>query len=219
MKKTLLYISAIIITLGFFTSLKPAFATDTLTSAGLMESAEFLEKQTQILKEIWARQEAEIKEAETNNKSPEEIAEIKKRHAEEIAEYQTQYKKEQETLSRDPRSKEFSPSPIPKPSTLPGPTLTTPKQERKIVTTKILPRIASFVIGFAGVLALISILFSGVKLMLSGGEEEVYTSAKARIQWAILGLLVSILAFIAVQITINIDFVENKSPTQNEENN
>ncbi len=124
-----------------------------------------------------------------------------------------------ETLAAAARSKEFSPSPIPKPSTLPGPTLTTPNQERKIVTTKILPRIASFIIGFAGVLALVSILFSGVRMMLSGGEEEVFNSSKARIQWAILGLLVSILAFIAVQITININFEENKSPTQNEENN
>ncbi len=102
----------------------------------------------------------------------------------------------------------YSPTKIPKPNTLPGPNITAPNLEKKILTSQVLPRIASFIIGFAGVASLLFILLSGIQMMISLGEEEVYNKSKERIQWAIIGLIISMLSFIFVQIITNLNFVE-----------
>ncbi|MDX9970798.1 MAG: hypothetical protein RBS56_02725 [Candidatus Gracilibacteria bacterium] len=223
MKKTILYISALIISLNFALNIQTVFAT---TVEELNNTAEELATQVEEIQQLWEKQEKEREELLAKHKKELEEANKNKATEEEIKALKTLQNKEfkdlieyQKTYMSTEVITGYKQSLIPKPSTLPGPTIAVSKQEREVVTTKILPRIASFVIGFAGVLALVSILFSGVKMMLSAGEEDVFTASKARIQWAILGLLVSILAFIAVQITININFEEKSSPTQTEENN
>jgi hypothetical protein len=49
-----------------------------------------------------------------------------------------------------------------------------------------------------GVLALLIIVYSGLKMLLSNGDPQKITEAKASFTWAIIGLVVSILSFVIV---------------------
>lgn len=211
MKKTLLYISSILIIYSMFFS-NVSFAeteTETLTSAGLSQTAEVLKEQSEKLIEIWDKQKAELAATE----DPEGKKAIIDKYAKEIADLNAEYQKKLDNIPRDPNASEYTPSLTPKPSTLPGPTLSTGNLERNVLTTKTLPRVASFLIGFAGVSALIFMLYAGIQMMLSIGEEESYNKGKERIQWAIIGLLVSLVSYIAVQVTINLNLDEEKQNT------
>jgi hypothetical protein len=111
--------------------------------------------------------------------------------------------------SKVPFSKtDFKPAITPKPKTLIGPPISVGNVERQTLTRNILPKFTTFLLGITAIIALIFILFSGARMMISMGEEEVYNKSKERIQWAIVGLVLAILAIIIVQIVTNINFVE-----------
>lgn len=99
-------------------------------------------------------------------------------------------------------------SPIPKPSTLPGPDLgDNPGQvEKNVFTSQVLPNLAIGLIGFVAVAALVMLIVAGVRYTVSFGSEEANEKAKNQIIFALTGLLISILAYTIVRIIIGLDF-------------
>ncbi len=50
-------------------------------------------------------------------------------------------------------------------------------------------------LGFSGVTALVFIIFSGLKLMNSGGDQKKVADSKGTLTYAIIGLILVLLAF------------------------
>jgi len=103
----------------------------------------------------------------------------------------------------------FTPSLIPKPAYIPGVEITSPNQERKLLTSSIIPRLAIAVIGFSGVIALLVLLWAGVRMLIAWGNDEEYTKAKDQILYAIIGLVISLLSYTIVKAIINFKIEEN----------
>lgn len=59
--------------------------------------------------------------------------------------------------------------------------------------------LASWLIGFAGILAVIAIVWSGILYMTSAGDEQKAATAKANLIWAITGLIVFLSVFIIIR--------------------
>jgi hypothetical protein len=60
----------------------------------------------------------------------------------------------------------------------------------------IIERVAMFMVGLVGVLALLSLVWGGVLYVISFGNDEYIKQAKKIIFWAIVGLSVVILAYV-----------------------
>lgn len=60
--------------------------------------------------------------------------------------------------------------------------------------------IISWLLTFAGVVALILIIYSGIKLITSGGDPKQVEGAKKILTYAIIGLLVVLLSFAIVSL-------------------
>jgi len=104
---------------------------------------------------------------------------------------------------------EFIPSPIPKPSTIPGPVTAgtaTASSENNFFTAEILPRIALGLIGFVGAATLIMLIVSGIRFATLYGNDEDVDKAKSEIIYSIIGFIVAILAFTIVSIIVNFEF-------------
>ena len=98
---------------------------------------------------------------------------------------------------------------IPRPSTLPGPeekTQTDEKTGGEYAATKILPGITKALMAFAGILCFIFLMISGIRFMTAYGNTEAITGAKKQAQWAIIGLLISILGYAIVSVISSITF-------------
>jgi hypothetical protein len=67
-------------------------------------------------------------------------------------------------------------------------------------TIKVVVNILSFV---AGVAAVIMIVFSGVKFVTSGGDSNAVSSAKNTLVYAIIGLVIAVLAQLIVHFVLN----------------
>ncbi|MFC1632925.1 pilin [Patescibacteria group bacterium] len=61
----------------------------------------------------------------------------------------------------------------------------------------------SYVFGFAGSLAVLFIVIGGFRYVISSGNPEMVASAKKTIQYAVIGLTISILALVIVQSVLN----------------
>ncbi|MFA4930254.1 MAG: pilin [Patescibacteria group bacterium] len=59
--------------------------------------------------------------------------------------------------------------------------------------------IGSNLIGLAGLVAVIFIIWGGIKLIYSKGNQEQATAAKNTLTWAIIGFVVAIIAYLIVQ--------------------
>lgn len=68
---------------------------------------------------------------------------------------------------------------------------------------ELVARIIRLILSVVGGLAVLMILEAGAVMITAGGNEESITAAKSRITWAIIGLLVSILAYSFVAIIEN----------------
>lgn len=64
--------------------------------------------------------------------------------------------------------------------------------------TAALQRAINFLLGLVGVLAVLSFIYGGAKLIVGFGNEEQAANAKKIILWSILGLLVVILAWVII---------------------
>lgn len=102
----------------------------------------------------------------------------------------------------------FKPSYIPKPNTLPGPSATLQEQEgiRNLLTTKVLPRIATASAGFVGGLSLVFVIIGGVRLATSYGGEDSVDTAKNQIIYGLVGFAVALLAYTIVTIIVSLEF-------------
>ena len=60
--------------------------------------------------------------------------------------------------------------------------------------------IVTILISFAGALSIIFIVIAGIKFVTSSGDEKKLASASSTLTYAIIGLVVTILAFVILQI-------------------
>ena len=61
---------------------------------------------------------------------------------------------------------------------------------------------------FAGLIALLLVIFGGFKFMTSGGDQKAVEGAKKTIMWAIIGLAVVLLSFAIVRLIADITGME-----------
>lgn len=61
---------------------------------------------------------------------------------------------------------------------------------------------------FAGLIALILVIFGGFKYMTSGGDQKAVESGKKTIMWAIIGLVVILLSFAIVRFIADVTGME-----------
>jgi len=64
--------------------------------------------------------------------------------------------------------------------------------------------IITWLLGFAGALAVIAIVWSGVMYITAGGDPTKAESAKKNLIWAITGVVVILLAYVIIQWVGNI---------------
>jgi len=105
---------------------------------------------------------------------------------------------------------------IPKPDTLPGPSIGLQESEggaRNILVDIILPRFAVIAIGIIGSLALVFVMIGGIRLATAYGNEEDIEKGKKQVIYGVVGFILALLAFTIVQIVINLEFVET-NPNQ-----
>lgn len=97
---------------------------------------------------------------------------------------------------------------IPKPETLPGPSEKTQTEEKggKWGVTVLLPKITQMLTAFAAVGCFIFLIISGIRFMTAYGNTEAATNARKQVQYALIGLLVSIFAYAIVSIVTSISF-------------
>src|SRR3990167_1203064 len=60
--------------------------------------------------------------------------------------------------------------------------------------------IVTILISFAGALSIIFIVIAGIKFVTSSGDEKKLASASSTLTYAIIGLAVTILAFVIVRV-------------------
>lgn len=120
----------------------------------------------------------------------------------------------------------FTPPIIPKPVTLPGPeekdlekkeTIDNPG--RKILINQLIPSQTARMVGFVGIMTFLFLVISGVRYVMSYGNEEAVGKAKTQMIYAIVALFIALLAYTAVSLIINIEFVDDKTPQYSVDDN
>lgn len=71
----------------------------------------------------------------------------------------------------------------------------------------IINAIGTEVVYFAGVLALIAVIYSGIMYMTAGGDSTKAEKAKQNLLWAIIGIIIAFLAFIIIGWINNISTI------------
>ncbi len=100
---------------------------------------------------------------------------------------------------------------IPKPDTLPGPSVDSMKDDegqREGLTEIFIPRFAAGFVGFVGIAAFLFLVVAGVRYLTAYGDEEAAEKAKNQAKFALVGLVIALLAFTIVSIIINIDLAD-----------
>ena len=103
----------------------------------------------------------------------------------------------------------YQPPKIPKPNTLVGPETNT----RNVLTENVLPNLAVGVVGFVAAMALLFLIIAGVRFAMVYGNEESAQTAKKQVTFALVGLIVALLAYTIVAIISNLGF-EGDTTTQ-----
>ncbi|MBI5412725.1 hypothetical protein HZA42_00055 [Candidatus Peregrinibacteria bacterium] len=75
----------------------------------------------------------------------------------------------------------------------------------------IMYRIISWILRFAGVIAVFFIAQNGWKMAASGGKEESITEGKKGLTWAVIGLILIILSYSIVRFVAEIPFRADES--------
>jgi hypothetical protein len=106
----------------------------------------------------------------------------------------------------------FQPAIIEKPATLPGPSAEdqlAAKGDKKslisMLTQKLIPKATTGLIGFVGITAFIMMVVSGIRFVTAYGNDEAITKAKTEAIYAVVGLVISLLAYTVVTNIANID--------------
>lgn len=118
--------------------------------------------------------------------------------------------------------REYQPAIIDKPETLPGPSQADQQEANEtaakntdsnsppsplitMLTQKLLPKATTGLIGFVGITAFIMLIVSGVRFVTAYGNDEAVTKAKTEAIYAVVGLVLSLLAYTIVIIIANIE--------------
>lgn len=64
-------------------------------------------------------------------------------------------------------------------------------------------RITNTVLYAVGIISVIMLIYGGLRYVISGGDSKKVTDAKNTIMYAIIGLIISILAYAIVNFVIN----------------
>ena len=67
----------------------------------------------------------------------------------------------------------------------------------------LIARVTNFLLGFAGVFATFAIIRAGFWLVAAGGDEEAITKNKNALTQAVIGLVLSLMAFMFVNTAVN----------------
>jgi hypothetical protein len=121
-----------------------------------------------------------------------------------------------------PAGRVYQPPTIDKPATLPGPSAkdqiaaneasknsqdgTTPLVT--MLTQNLIPRITTGLIGFVGVTAFVMLIVSGVRFVTAYGNDEAVGKAKTEAIYAVVGLVLSLLAYTIVTIVANLEITK-----------
>lgn len=103
---------------------------------------------------------------------------------------------------------------IPKPALLPGPNEGSgAKDVQQYFRNKAIPNFTAGFIGLISGMAIIALVWSGIRFISAGGEEEAITSAKKTATWAIAGLAIAILSYAIVSIITSIQYPNETTPS------
>jgi len=84
--------------------------------------------------------------------------------------------------------------------------------ENGIATLRCVPIALSAIISWAmvlsGIVAVFLIVFSGLKFMTSGGDPEKVSGARKTMTFAVLGLILILLSFVALKVISNLTGVQ-----------
>ncbi len=78
------------------------------------------------------------------------------------------------------------------------------QDNKAYLETRLLPGIASTVIGLAGGLSLVFVIISGIQLLTAYGNPEAAGKAKKTLIWATMGIIVASLSYAIVRIIASI---------------
>jgi len=97
----------------------------------------------------------------------------------------------------------------PKPTNIPGPPC--PKEIEKtgasrILTASVLPKLTVYLIGIVAGVSVLFLVISGVRFATAYGNEENVEKAKNQAVFAVVGIVLALLAYTIVQIILNIQF-------------
>lgn len=70
-----------------------------------------------------------------------------------------------------------------------------------------IPRVITYLVGIIGVIAVIMIMYGGVVYLTSMGDDAKTKKANKILFYAIFGIIMSLVSYIAVQIVVNLEFV------------
>lgn len=109
----------------------------------------------------------------------------------------------------------YVPPKIPKPHSLVGPETNT----RNVLIENVLPNFAVWVVGLVAALSLLFLIIAGVRFATVYGNEEGAQNAKKQVIFALVGLLISLLAYTIVNIISTLEFEGDTTSTPTEEEN
>ncbi len=67
----------------------------------------------------------------------------------------------------------------------------------------VLINFTKWLLGIAGVIALLALIVGGVRMILAFGREDMVASSKKIIYWAIIGLVVIVASYAIINIVVN----------------
>lgn len=78
-------------------------------------------------------------------------------------------------------------------------------------------QITNTVLYIVGVISVVMLVYGGLRYILSGGDSKKITDAKNTILYAIIGLIIAILAYAIVNFVLNTIGVQNNIPVERQE--
>ena len=74
------------------------------------------------------------------------------------------------------------------------------------LATDLLPKLTKIIIGMASISSFVFMVIGGVRFMGAFGQQEQITAAKKQIIWALVGLVISMFAYVIVSIITSVNF-------------
>ena len=104
---------------------------------------------------------------------------------------------------------------IPKPDLLPGPEVDSSASETKnFFLFRALPGFSAGFLSVIGGLAMVMIVWAGIRFVIAFGEEEAITNARKTAIWAVIGFGVALLSYALVSIINTLNFPDEANTNQ-----